>query len=197
MDDYVNIDHQNHLFVLQGVCILQLLKTKNNWSPLNWYVFFSICFHCCSVVLFAMKQFARVLARSFVTIDDFEYQLWNNIFHLAVAFVTQESLQLEQFSPGKRNSILETWVFLILYRNTQMLIFGFPGVLLSLQSYVSNHAKTLLQNVHFSASFATDFSIFWDTHITIFKRLCVIKLIPTCSLESATLFKQTFHQLVA
>lgn len=33
-------------------------------------------------------------------------QLWNNYFHLAVAFLTQESLQLENFSPAKRNSIL-------------------------------------------------------------------------------------------
>ena len=60
-----------------------------------------------SVILFAMKQYARVLQRSFVRIDDFEFQLWNNFFHLAVAFVTQESLQLENFSPAKRNKILE------------------------------------------------------------------------------------------
>lgn len=33
-------------------------------------------------------------------------QLWNNYFHLAVAFLTQESLQLENFSQAKRTSIL-------------------------------------------------------------------------------------------
>uniref|UniRef100_A0A3P9MDG1 Dedicator of cytokinesis 2 n=1 Tax=Oryzias latipes TaxID=8090 RepID=A0A3P9MDG1_ORYLA len=33
-------------------------------------------------------------------------QLWNNYFHLAVAFITQESLQLQHFSPTKRNKIL-------------------------------------------------------------------------------------------
>lgn len=33
-------------------------------------------------------------------------QLWNNYFHLAVAFLTQDSLQLENFSPAKRNNIL-------------------------------------------------------------------------------------------
>uniref|UniRef100_A0A8C9SSM2 Dedicator of cytokinesis 2 n=1 Tax=Scleropages formosus TaxID=113540 RepID=A0A8C9SSM2_SCLFO len=32
--------------------------------------------------------------------------LWNNYFHLAVAFITQESLQLQHFSPTKRNKIL-------------------------------------------------------------------------------------------
>lgn len=36
----------------------------------------------------------------------FPLQLWNNYFHLAVAFLTQDSLQLENFSPAKRNSIL-------------------------------------------------------------------------------------------
>ena len=34
-------------------------------------------------------------------------QLWNNFFHLAVAFVTQESLQLENFSTTKQDKILE------------------------------------------------------------------------------------------
>lgn len=33
-------------------------------------------------------------------------QLWNNYFHLAVAFLTQESLQLENFSSAKRAKIL-------------------------------------------------------------------------------------------
>lgn len=36
----------------------------------------------------------------------FSLQLWNNYFHLAVAFLTQDSLQLENFSQAKRNSIL-------------------------------------------------------------------------------------------
>lgn len=34
------------------------------------------------------------------------FQLWNNYFHLAVAFLTQESLQLENFSSAKRAKIL-------------------------------------------------------------------------------------------
>ncbi|XP_071827704.1 dedicator of cytokinesis protein 1-like isoform X3 [Apostichopus japonicus] len=92
-------------FLMKIFLVFRNLVSKNVY-PNDWSV---MIMQVNSVVLFAMKQFARVLARSFVTIDDFEYQLWNNIFHLAVAFVTQESLQLEQFSPGKRNSILETY----------------------------------------------------------------------------------------
>ncbi|POI30111.1 hypothetical protein CIB84_006139, partial [Bambusicola thoracicus] len=35
----------------------------------------------------------------------FILQLWNNYFHLAVAFITQDSLQLENFSHAKYNKI--------------------------------------------------------------------------------------------
>ncbi|KFQ29071.1 Dedicator of cytokinesis protein 2, partial [Mesitornis unicolor] len=35
----------------------------------------------------------------------FNLQLWNNYFHLAVAFITQDSLQLENFSHAKYNKI--------------------------------------------------------------------------------------------
>ncbi len=34
-------------------------------------------------------------------------QLWNNYFHLAVAYLTQESLQLENFSSDKRAKIFQ------------------------------------------------------------------------------------------
>lgn len=37
-------------------------------------------------------------------------QLWNNYFHLAVAFITQDSLQLEQFTHAKYNKILNKYV---------------------------------------------------------------------------------------
>ncbi|OBS65959.1 hypothetical protein A6R68_05501, partial [Neotoma lepida] len=39
----------------------------------------------------------------------FELQLWNNYFHLAVAFLTHESLQLETFSEAKRNKIVKKY----------------------------------------------------------------------------------------
>ncbi|NWT57803.1 DOCK2 protein, partial [Erythrocercus mccallii] len=54
----------------------------------------------------AINQFATTLTEMFLSNNDFELQLWNNYFHLAVAFLTQDSLQLENFSPAKRNSIL-------------------------------------------------------------------------------------------
>ncbi|NXF84449.1 DOCK2 protein, partial [Sclerurus mexicanus] len=54
----------------------------------------------------AINQFATTLTKMFLSNTDFELQLWNNYFHLAVAFLTQDSLQLENFSLAKRNSIL-------------------------------------------------------------------------------------------
>ncbi|KFW85434.1 Dedicator of cytokinesis protein 2, partial [Manacus vitellinus] len=53
-----------------------------------------------------INHFATTLTKMFLSNSSFELQLWNNYFHLAVAFLTQESLQLENFSPAKRNSIL-------------------------------------------------------------------------------------------
>uniref|UniRef100_A0A663FHH1 Dedicator of cytokinesis 2 n=1 Tax=Aquila chrysaetos chrysaetos TaxID=223781 RepID=A0A663FHH1_AQUCH len=56
--------------------------------------------------LHAINQFATTLTQMFLSNSSFELQLWNNYFHLAVAFLTQDSLQLENFSQAKRNTIL-------------------------------------------------------------------------------------------
>uniref|UniRef100_A0A8C6ZVD2 DOCKER domain-containing protein n=1 Tax=Nothoprocta perdicaria TaxID=30464 RepID=A0A8C6ZVD2_NOTPE len=53
-----------------------------------------------------INHFAATLRETFLQQSSFELQLWNNYFHLAVAFLTQDSLQLENFSQAKRTSIL-------------------------------------------------------------------------------------------
>uniref|UniRef100_A0A8C2X968 Dedicator of cytokinesis 2 n=1 Tax=Cyclopterus lumpus TaxID=8103 RepID=A0A8C2X968_CYCLU len=58
------------------------------------------------VFLRAINTYADTMNQKFLNNDDFEVQLWNNYFHLAVAFITQESLQLQHFSSTKRNKIL-------------------------------------------------------------------------------------------
>uniref|UniRef100_W5LA00 Dedicator of cytokinesis 2 n=1 Tax=Astyanax mexicanus TaxID=7994 RepID=W5LA00_ASTMX len=58
------------------------------------------------VFLGAINTYADTMNHKFLDNNDFEVQLWNNYFHLAVAFITQESLQLQHFSPTKRNKIL-------------------------------------------------------------------------------------------
>ncbi|NXE43290.1 DOCK5 protein, partial [Ptilorrhoa leucosticta] len=61
------------------------------------------------VFLRAVNQFTSVLNRFFLDQANFELQLWNNYFHLAVAFLTHESLQLETFSQAKRNKIIKKY----------------------------------------------------------------------------------------
>ncbi|XP_062332902.1 dedicator of cytokinesis protein 2 [Osmerus eperlanus] len=58
------------------------------------------------VFLRAINTYADTMNLKFLNNNDFEVQLWNNYFHLAVAFITQESLQLQHFSPTKRTKIL-------------------------------------------------------------------------------------------
>ncbi|MBN3290076.1 DOCK1 protein, partial [Polypterus senegalus] len=61
------------------------------------------------VFLRAINQYAAVLNKRFLDQTNFELQLWNNYFHLAVAFLTQESLQLENFSTDKRAKIFQKY----------------------------------------------------------------------------------------
>ncbi|XP_015262020.1 PREDICTED: dedicator of cytokinesis protein 1 [Gekko japonicus] len=61
------------------------------------------------VFLRAINQYADMLNKKFLDQANFELQLWNNYFHLAVAFLTQESLQLENFSSTKRGKILNKY----------------------------------------------------------------------------------------
>ncbi|KAM9561851.1 dedicator of cytokinesis protein 1 [Salvelinus alpinus] len=61
------------------------------------------------VFLRAINQYAAVLNKKFLDQTNFELQLWNNYFHLAVAYLTQESLQLENFSSDKRSKIFQKY----------------------------------------------------------------------------------------
>ncbi|KAE8619097.1 hypothetical protein XENTR_v10009604 [Xenopus tropicalis] len=61
------------------------------------------------VFLRAMTRFAAVLNKLFLDESSFELQLWNNFFHLAVSFLTHESLQLHRFSEEKRKKILSKY----------------------------------------------------------------------------------------
>ncbi|KTF89593.1 hypothetical protein cypCar_00033459 [Cyprinus carpio] len=61
------------------------------------------------VFLRAINQYAAVLSKKFLDQTNFELQLWNNYFHLAVAYLTQESLQLENFSSDKRAKIFQKY----------------------------------------------------------------------------------------
>ncbi|XP_026809422.1 dedicator of cytokinesis protein 1 isoform X2 [Rhopalosiphum maidis] len=60
-----------------------------------------------SVILKSLRYFSHTIRDYFF--KDFEHQAWNNFFHCAVTFLTQPSLQLEQFSSNKRWRIISRY----------------------------------------------------------------------------------------
>ncbi|XP_050420571.1 dedicator of cytokinesis protein 1 isoform X2 [Adelges cooleyi] len=60
-----------------------------------------------SVILKSLRYFSHTIRDYFL--KDFEHQAWNNFFHCAVTFLTQPSLQLEQFSSNKRWRIISRY----------------------------------------------------------------------------------------
>ena len=60
-----------------------------------------------NVFLTAIRYFSNTVRDSFTNM--FEHQLWNNFFHCAIAFLTQNHLQLEMFSNVKRSKIISRY----------------------------------------------------------------------------------------
>uniref|UniRef100_A0A672PQV2 Dedicator of cytokinesis protein 5-like n=1 Tax=Sinocyclocheilus grahami TaxID=75366 RepID=A0A672PQV2_SINGR len=77
-----------------------------NVFPPDWMI---LNLHQMKVFLRAIDQYSDVLNRYFLDSTHFHLQLWNNYFHLIVAFLTHKSLQLETFSLEKRNKILNKY----------------------------------------------------------------------------------------
>nr|XP_006826015.1 PREDICTED: dedicator of cytokinesis protein 1 [Saccoglossus kowalevskii] len=92
-------------FLMEIFMVFKDLVSKNVFAT-DWAVMIMLQN---SVILGAMKQFSQTLNKHFISEKEFEYQLYNNFFHLSVAFLTQEPLQLENFSTGKRNKIIEKY----------------------------------------------------------------------------------------
>ncbi|XP_077465336.1 dedicator of cytokinesis 2 [Stigmatopora argus] len=89
-------------FLMESFLLFKDLMGKHVY-PSDWMAMIMVQNR---VFLRAINIYAGTMNQKFLSNDDFEVQLWNNYFHLAVAFITQESLQLQHFSPTKRNKIL-------------------------------------------------------------------------------------------
>lgn len=89
-------------FLMETFIMFKNLIGKNVY-PFDWVIMNTVQN---KVFLRAINQYADMLNKKFLDQANFELQLWNNYFHLAVAFLTQESLQLENFSSAKRAKIL-------------------------------------------------------------------------------------------
>uniref|UniRef100_A0A4W6F3G5 Dedicator of cytokinesis 5 n=1 Tax=Lates calcarifer TaxID=8187 RepID=A0A4W6F3G5_LATCA len=77
-----------------------------NVFPADWMIMNLVQMQ---VFLRAINQYSDVLNMYFLDQAHFELQLWNNYFHLTVAFLTHKTLQLESFSQEKRNKILNKY----------------------------------------------------------------------------------------
>ncbi|XP_054906818.1 dedicator of cytokinesis protein 5 [Poeciliopsis prolifica] len=77
-----------------------------NVFPADWMVMNLVQMQ---VFLRAINQYSDVLNKLFLDPAHFELQLWNNYFHLTVAFLTHKTLQLESFSQEKRTKILNKY----------------------------------------------------------------------------------------
>ncbi|XP_034179814.1 dedicator of cytokinesis protein myoblast city isoform X2 [Osmia lignaria lignaria] len=60
-----------------------------------------------SIILKSLRYFSGTIRDYFFT--EFEQQAWSNFFHCAIAFLTQPALQLEIFTPSKRNRIVSRY----------------------------------------------------------------------------------------
>ncbi|XP_067884811.1 dedicator of cytokinesis protein 2-like isoform X2 [Heterodontus francisci] len=89
-------------FLMETFIMFKDLIGKNVYPP-DWMVMSMVQNR---VFLRAINQYAETLNKMFLNSMNFELQLWNNYFHLTVAFLTQESLQLENFSNAKRTAII-------------------------------------------------------------------------------------------
>nr|XP_023027433.1 dedicator of cytokinesis protein 1-like [Leptinotarsa decemlineata] len=60
-----------------------------------------------SIILKSLRFFSHTIRDCFF--QKFEHDSWNNFFHCAIAFMTQEALQLENFSFNKRMRIVDQY----------------------------------------------------------------------------------------
>lgn len=91
-------------FLLKVFEVLGELVRQEVFPP-DWLV---IRMQASNVILRSLQELAQPLAFRFLH-GSFDSQLWSTYFNLAVAYLTQPSLQLEQFSEVKREKIVEKY----------------------------------------------------------------------------------------
>lgn len=107
-------------FLLRVFLVFQDLVNKQVFQP-DWLV---IKMAANQVILSSLKELSEPLVTKFL--DDgrchhFDNHLWNQYFNLAVAFLTQPSLQLEQFSEVKREKMMERYGDMRVFMGYQIL----------------------------------------------------------------------------
>ncbi|XP_050737688.1 dedicator of cytokinesis protein 3-like isoform X3 [Eriocheir sinensis] len=96
--------HLRHL--LHSTIILLADLVRAAVFPSDWFVMRMVTNY---TILAAMQEIAQPLIATFLKQGRFDNQLWSSYLNLAVGFLTQPCLQLEQFSQQKRHKVLERY----------------------------------------------------------------------------------------
>ncbi|KAK8389640.1 hypothetical protein O3P69_008971 [Scylla paramamosain] len=98
------IHHLRHLLHSTIVLLADLVRAAV--FPSDWFVMRMVTNY---TILAAMQEIAQPLIATFLKQGRFDNQLWSSYLNLAVGFLTQPCLQLEQFSQQKRHKVLERY----------------------------------------------------------------------------------------
>lgn len=77
---------------------------KNSVFPSDWM---DMIMHQNTVILDSLRQLTIVIREKFYS--PFEHSVWESFFSCAIAFLTQPSLQLDQFNVHKKSTILQRY----------------------------------------------------------------------------------------
>lgn len=90
-------------FLMEILLVFKDLVSKSVFAP-DWSEMIMLQN---SVILKCLRFFSGTIRDYYF--KNFEHQAWNNFFHCAIAFLTQPPLQLENFTPSKRNRIVSRY----------------------------------------------------------------------------------------
>nr|XP_022902417.1 dedicator of cytokinesis protein 3 isoform X2 [Onthophagus taurus] len=104
----INLDRKPLKDFLMRVFLVFRELVKQEVYPPDWLIIKMVANN---VMLKALQELAQPLAFKFLDSRTgyFDKELWTNYFNLAVDYLTQQSLQLEQFSEVKREKIIEKY----------------------------------------------------------------------------------------
>ncbi|KAM8799886.1 dedicator of cytokinesis protein 3 [Eudromia elegans] len=91
-------------FLLKIFCVFRNLM-KMSVFPRDWMVMRLLT---SNIIVTTVQYLSSALHKNF-TETDFDFKVWNSYFSLAVLFINQPSLQLENATPAKRKKILDKY----------------------------------------------------------------------------------------
>ncbi|RVE72625.1 hypothetical protein OJAV_G00039410 [Oryzias javanicus] len=91
-------------FLLKILCVFRNLM-KLSIFPRDWNVMRLLTSY---IILTTAQHLSPALHKNF-TQSDFDFKVWNSYFSLAVLYINQPSLQLENLSPAKKKKVLDRY----------------------------------------------------------------------------------------